>query len=256
MRKWTQIYLFLSILGLAGILAIIEAPGLRIELEGLTSNRNFRDVGQSINLCLQERKVSSEIQLKENLFFRSNKRFSGFSCSQTGNVSEIITLNYQPQRKRKYFCLDERKNPVIGYVPESLTIELSDLEFRKTWDDERMREPTCEAFKKIFRSIGQKRPSLVHCDAGRDRTGAFAAIISGMSLETSLTLDQLIEVLECDYTKSKSLTKDKYGRVANFVRDIYSNEGNLIEFIKLRCPEITPDEIQSAKTIFIDRAKN
>ena len=62
---------------------------------------------------------------------------------------------------------------------------------------------------------------LIHCDAGRDRSGAVSALLIAMAAEKSGLLDErMISAIECDYRKTQSLIEDKYGRMSNFIRNL------------------------------------
>ena len=74
-----------------------EQP-LAIRWEGFYHDMNHRDIGQSVNDCLEE-----DI-FKNNVVHRSAGWFSGWSCSKVGNPDVIFSLNYSPIKKERYFC--------------------------------------------------------------------------------------------------------------------------------------------------------
>ena len=76
---------------------------------------------------------------------------------------------------------------------------------------------------------------LIHCDAGRDRSGAISALLIAMASEKAGLLDErMISAIECDYRKTESLVEDKYGRMSNFVRELIAR-GGVDEFLIQQC---------------------
>ena len=76
---------------------------------------------------------------------------------------------------------------------------------------------------------------LIHCDAGRDRTGVISALLIAMASEKAGLLDEkMINAIECDYRKTQSLAKEKYGRMSNFIRNLI-NRGGVSEFLLEQC---------------------
>ena len=76
---------------------------------------------------------------------------------------------------------------------------------------------------------------LIHCDAGRDRSGTLSALLIAMASEKSGLLDEkMINAIECDYRKSASLTADKYGRMSIFIRNILKR-GRVNDFLLNQC---------------------
>ena len=81
-------------------------------------------------------------------------------------------------------------------------------------------------FENILLGIIADKKVLIHCDAGRDRSGTLSALLIAMASEKSGLLDEkMINAIECDYRKSASLTLDKYGRMSNFIRNIQKRGG-------------------------------
>jgi len=210
-----------------------EGPGLRWEPEGLYINKNFRDVGASLNSCLTDSRQSPIF--KDKLYLRSNKWFSGWSCDAVENPETIVTLNYQPDRKRTYFCWDGFDQVVGKFAPSNT--EISDIEFYETWFNEAQRKPICANLEAILNSLNEKKRTLIHCDAGRDRTGAFSGIIAALATESAFGKipTNIMNAIECDYQKSHSLKKDKYGRLEKFFGDVYSKHNSIAAFIYNRC---------------------
>ena len=153
-----------------------EKP-LAIRYEGFYHDMNHRDLAQSINHCLEE-----EI-FKKDVVHRSAGWFSGWSCSKVGNPDVIFSLNYSPINKERFFC-HEHEEKIIGKFFNN-EIVLNDLEFISNWENEKIRIPTCLFFENILIDIIAEKKVLIHCDAGRDRSGAVSALLIAMAAEES-----------------------------------------------------------------------
>ena len=200
---------------------------LAIRWEGFYHDMNHRDIGQSINDCLGEKIFN------ENVFHRSAGWFSGWSCSRVGNPDEIFSLNYSPIKKERFFC-HESEDKIIGKFFND-EIVLNDLEFISNWEDEKIRIPTCLFYENILIDIIADKKVLIHCDAGRDRSGAISAVLIAMASEKAGLLDErMISAIECDYRKTESLIEEKYGRMSNFIRNLI-NGGGVNEFLIQKC---------------------
>ena len=203
-----------------------EKP-LAIRYEGFYHDMNHRDLGLSINDCLDE-----EI-FKNNVVHRSAGWFSGWSCSKVGNPDVIFSLNYSPINKERFFC-HENEEKIIGKLFNE-EIVLNDLEFISNWENEKIRIPTCLFYENILTDIIAEKKVLIHCDAGRDRTGAISALLMAMASEKAGLLDEsMISAIECDYRKTESLIGEKYGRMSNFIRNLI-NGGGVNEFLIQHC---------------------
>jgi len=188
---------------------------------------NHRDLGLSINDCLDE-----EI-FKNNVVHRSAGWFSGWSCSKVGDPDVIFSLNYSPINKERFFC-HESEEKIIGKFFND-EIVLNDLEFISNWENEKIRIPTCLFYENILTDIIAEKKVLIHCDAGRDRTGAISALLMAMASEKAGLLDErMISAIECDYRKTESLIEEKYGRMSNFIRNLI-NGGGVNEFLIQQC---------------------
>ena len=203
-----------------------EKP-LAIRYEGFYHDMNHRDLGLSINDCLDE-----EI-FKNNVVHRSAGWFSGWSCSKVGDPDVIFSLNYSPKNNERFFC-HESEEKIIGKFFND-EIVLNDLEFISNWENEKIRIPTCLFYENILNDIIAEKKVLIHCDAGRDRSGAISALLIAMASEKVGLLDErMINAIECDYRKTQSLIEDKYGRMSNFIRDLI-NRGGVDEFLIQQC---------------------
>ena len=203
-----------------------EQP-LAIRYEGFYHDMNHRDLGQSINNCLEE-----DI-FKKDVVHRSAGWFSGWSCSKVGNPDVIFSLNYSPIKKERFFC-HETDDKIIGKFFND-EIVLNDLEFISNWENEKIRIPTCLFYENILLDIVAEKKVLIHCDAGRDRTGTISALLIAMASEKAGLLDErMINAIECDYRKTESLIEEKYGRMSNFIRNLI-NGGGVNEFLIQKC---------------------
>ena len=203
-----------------------EQP-LAIRYEGFYHDMNHRDLGQSINNCLEE-----DI-FKKDVVHRSAVWFSGWSCSKVGDPDVIFSLNYSPIKKERFFC-HEPEEKIIGKFFND-EIVLNDLEFISNWENEKIRIPTCLFYENILLDIVAEKKVLIHCDAGRDRSGAISSVLIAMASEKAGLLDErMISAIECDYRKTESLIKDKYGRMSNFIINLI-NGGGVNEFLIQKC---------------------
>ncbi|MBT4289724.1 MAG: hypothetical protein HOD92_20560 [Deltaproteobacteria bacterium] len=245
-RKFLKIFLFLIVILLLALswikirsLPFESEKPLKVKWEGLFKDTNYRDVGQSINQCFGEKII------KPGLLLRSNGWFSGWSCDQVGNPDVIFSLNYSPEKSENYFCWDsDRNKPMVG-VFANPEIQLHDIEFLKTWQNEKMRQASCRFFSQILEELIDHQKTLIHCNAGRDRTGAYSAILAAISAEQNGRLDKkMLEAIECDYRKTRSLVPDKFGRMQSFIEGIRETS-TVAGFISQQC-QISPIIIQKA----------
>jgi protein tyrosine/serine phosphatase len=77
--------------------------------------------------------------------------------------------------------------------------------------------------------------TLIHCDAGRDRTGWMSALLSMIVFESYNKADEgALDAVECDYRKTDSLKEYKYGRMAAFFRKI-TESSSVADFLQTEC---------------------
>ncbi len=210
--------------------------GLRLEIkwEGIANDKNFRDLATSINEC-----YGQEI-FNEGLLLRSNVWFSGWGCYRVGSPQDIYSLNYTPEREERYFCRNFGEN-IIGKFYNFET-ELYNLEFMDAWENDAMRRGACGFLTNIFDSLAKQRRTLIHCDAGRDRTGTVSTLIAALVAERNGFLDErMIDAIECDYRKSGGVNQDKYNRMRNFVGKI-QQAGSVAAFLTRTCG-VSQDQI-------------
>ncbi len=207
---------------------------LAIRWEGFYHDMNYRDLGASLNSCLNKQ------FFREGVILRSAGWFSGWDCETVGNPDVIYSLNFSPDKAERYFCQsDDQKQ--IGYYFNFET-RLSDLEFLESWDNRETKTATCRFIKDIFISVLEDKKALIHCDAGRDRTGAMAAILTALAAESVEKLDsRMLEAIECDYRKTESLQAEKYGRMRHFISEI-ERQGGMSRFISAQC-NVSPEVI-------------
>ena len=233
--RWVGFSIFVII---AFLVAQNELPGERFEPEGLYLDHNYRDVFGSVNQCL------GKDVLPLDRLGRSNRWFSGWSCDNVGDPDHIVTLNYKPQKGHVFYCRRDGKR-VVGVAPVQ-EVEMNDIEFMDTWEDKLQRRYICAQMKTVAEGMRKGGNVLVHCDAGRDRTGAFAAMWSAMFLERAgVERKAIVEAIECDYRKSASLAPQKYGRMEKFLGKIWKRGETIEQFVQSQC-ELDPALIANA----------
>ena len=90
-------------------------------------------------------------------------------------------------------------------------------------------------YENILLDIIAEKKVLIHCDAGRDRSGAISALLIAMASEKAGLLDEnMINAIECDYRKTESLVEEKYERMSNFIRNLI-NSGGVDDFLIQQC---------------------
>jgi protein-tyrosine phosphatase len=229
----------LILIVIIGLLLWVYYPGfttpgvpLTFKFEGaLDSKLNFRDAGASINQCAGRKLMD------EGKIFRSSGFFSGWSCDRVGNPDVIYSLNYSDQANHRYYCRGISDNPYgfnVGVFFQH--DEISDIEFLLSWDQKPEQvKSVCQFLQAGMTDLKAGKKILYHCEAGRDRTGAVVALLAAYELEQNGDLsDAAIDAIECDYRKSKSLSPEKYGRMANFLRELRT-QGGVRGFLKTRC---------------------
>ena len=216
---------------------------LAIRWEGFYHDINHRDLGKSINDCLEEKIFN------ENLISRSAGWFSGWSCNKIGNPDVLFSLNFSPKENKHFFC----HNPDSKLIGRSFQqkIVLNDLEFIDNWNNPEIRETTCSYINNIFSDIISGKKVHIHCDAGRDRAGTISALIIGLISEKRKLLNRkMIDAIECDYRKTESLTIEKFGRMETFLKDVSRNE-SIEDFILEKC-SISENKIESITKKFLN----
>ena len=204
-----------------------DGAPLAIRWEGFYHDMNLRDIGASLNACLEEQ------LFREDVLLRSAGWFSGWSCDKVDNPDVIYSLNYSPKKEERYFCQSDEGKVIGRHYPAG--VQLKDLEFEETWSDEAMRKTSCRYLRDIFLSILDGQKILLHCDAGRDRTGTMTALLVALAAESANRLNEtMLNAIECDYRKTDSLNPDKFGRMKQFLLQITS-EQPVSDFIQQNC---------------------
>lgn len=252
MKKKKIIIIFLAVFFILGSIASVIGyvykrdkskyePKLWI---GLFDYRlNFRDVGESLNKCLKRDVFNT------GLMFRSNKYFSGWSCDKIQNPKKIYSLNFSPWDPHSYYCEKNDGTRMYGFHPNT-EFEISDIEKLDNWKRPEFKSSMCTFFKETMQDLIQKNSFLFHCDVGRDRTGAFAAMMSMIMLEQKkLSNTEMINAIECDYEKTSALEKQKIGRMKDFMLEMQS-KGGVSKFIETEC-NINPEILSKAADQFI-----
>lgn len=235
MRSKLKLIGLLFVLGVILFLAwayypTLTTPGvpLAFKIEGaLGSKLNLRDAGASINQC------AGFDALPVDKLWRASGFFSGWGCERINHPDVIYSLNYSDSENKRYYCRSED-----GFkIGESFQHEtLSDLEFLETWKTKKsMAEAGCAFITRALSDVQSGKRVLLHCEAGRDRTGAVTALIAAWLLEDDGYLtDAEIQAIECDYRKSASLSHDKYGRIERLLKEI-RGRGGVRRFIADTC---------------------
>jgi hypothetical protein len=211
---------------------VFNSPPLTFKVEGLLDSKiNFRDAGLSINGC------AGTFLIPEKRILRASGFFSGWSCDKVGNPDVIYSLNYSDDENRRYYCRGASQYPLglnIGINFQSK--EMSDIEFLSVWDQnpDQVRS-VCSFLLEGLLQLKNEKKILLHCEAGRDRTGAMVALMAAYMLEDQGPLtDEAIKAIECDYRKSRSLKSEKYGRIQRLLEAL-RHEGGVQKFIRSRC---------------------
>lgn len=235
MRSKLRLFYLLVILSLLSFLVwayypTLLTPGapLTFKIEGaLDSKLNLRDAGASINQC------AGAESLPVDKLWRASGFFSGWDCSRVGNPDVIYSLNYSDAENRRYYC---RKSDGLMIGQSFQHENLNDLEFLETWETKKsMAESTCAFITHALTDIQSGKRVLIHCEAGRDRTGAVTALLSAWILEQDGPLnDAEIQAIECDYRKSESLSAEKYGRISRLLTEL-RERGGIRKFIAETC---------------------
>jgi hypothetical protein len=201
---------------------------LTFKPEGLFDEKlNFRDAGLSINEC------SGQQQLPAGKLLRASEFFSGWSCARVGEPDVIYSLNFVASDGDQFYC---RASEGVVVGRHFQTSEISDIELPESWHQkpEQTRD-VCQFLLRAREDLQSGKRVLVHCEAGRDRTGAVIALLAAMELETRGPLtDQQIAAIECDYRKSKSLKPYKYGRMTAMLQRM-RELGGVTKFLTATC---------------------
>ena len=207
---------------------------------GLIKSKNFRDVGESLNDCAQEN------LLKSNKIFRANKYFSGWSCQSIGAPHKIYSLNFDAKNPAHYFCYEDDGDKNIGRYFNDIRIT-EDLANLNSWNNPKYKEDLCQFIRNILHDIENNEKVLIHCNAGKDRTGVMSALLGAVFLETThISQKNLPKILECDYRKTKSLESFKFGFVSKMIEELFYDYGGPSLFLNKTC-DISLTRISKAR---------
>jgi hypothetical protein len=215
--------------------------------QGALSGRlNFRDLGQSLNQCLQQD------VFEEGLIFRANKNFTGWSCNQIQNPKTIYSLNYDPEKPQQYFCEEDNGQILVGkHFNETFVIK--DIIDLKNWEDPEFKDTMCTFLQDTVADLANRRKFLYHCDAGRDRTGALSAILAMIAAEEqNLDRTEVINAIECDYRKTSTLEEEKKGLMKTFLTHMQS-QGGVSHFVETTC-RIPKQTLVDASAAFVKKS--
>jgi len=217
---------------------IFNSPPLTFKVEGLLDSKiNFRDAGSSINDC------AGTLLIPKERILRASGFFSGWSCDKVGNPDVIYSLNYSDDENRRYYCRGASQYPFgLNVGINFQTKEMSDIEFLSVWDQnpDQVRS-VCSFLREGLLQVKKEKKILLHCEAGRDRTGAVVALMAAYLLEEQGPLtNEAIKAIECDYRKSSSLKSEKYGRIQRLLEAL-RDEGGVRKFIRFRCKDWPSD---------------
>ncbi len=204
---------------------------------------NFRDVGKSLNQCLGRK------QFADNLMFRSNKNFSGWNCDKIQSPKTIYSFNFDPDTPQTYYCLNNNNQKQFG-IKFNDNFVINNINILNFWDDLKFSKTMCAYFFNALNDLANQNSFLFHCEVGRDRTGDFAAMLTYILLEDMrMNTNEMINALECDYSKTSAIKKHHIGHVKSFLTNIKNNNG-LKTFIQSKC-QIPDSLIHQAANNFI-----
>lgn len=276
-----------------------DYTGLTTDYKKWANNNNFRDAGASLNTSCEfdapdynssskssytsadnnytpyyynpandgldtanKSKKHDEL-FKTNVLYRSNKNFSGGSCSAVGNPDVILDLEYDPSQKPTY-CTDKNHNKVVAKVFNTSGNALHSIEALPFLPDQEKAD-TCNYIKEGIDDIAQGKSVLVHCSSGKDRTGAYVGLLTYLFAETkNLSGDDRSNMengIMCDYLRSgKGIFGSRRAPshyLLNYLQDTDLKYGSTSKLIINECSsvgvDISQDNIKRAADKFINK---
>lgn len=206
----------------------------RNRLLNLPSILNFRDFG--------DYETSHGQRIRSGKLFRSahlaDANAEDLTRVENLNIGLVVDLRYNPERKRQPNRWPESQSPEIFQYPDSKETQGADIaphemfvrEDLRVADDARQymnksyaARPHDPGFIRIFsdtlRFMAETgEPILIHCAAGKDRTGTLAAIIHGALGVDSQTVmqDYMLTMTAVDIDKfldpAAAVMTKRYGR--------------------------------------------
>ena len=115
-----------------------------------------------------------------------------------------------------------------------------------------MREPTCQFLDNILPSMQAGQKTLLHRDAGRDRTGTISALLAAMAAKAKGALNgEMLNAIECDYRKTELLVPEKYGHIERFICKI-NEQGSVATFLQNQCGIPKTTTLQAARKFALE----
>ena len=227
----------LGVIGVAGLVAPYifnreNENGNRLWwfAEGFYLPIDFRDVGASLNECASPGRAL----FSEGIFTRSNRYFSGHSCDRIGNPDVIYTLSYDPWQRWEYYCAKQNGKVKVGRYANDF-FEIDNIERMSNWENPEFSGVMCGELNSMIDNIAENKRIHIHCNRGRDRTGAAVAILIKLfSDDRLLPSDYANQLAECDYEKTASIHDEHRGHILRFLRRDFRRAGGSENFIN-RC---------------------
>jgi len=213
---------------------------------GLYKDYNFRDVGESLNSCLNEEKFH------KNKIFRSNKYFSGWSCSSIHTPSIMFALNYDPKEPKKYYCVDPNGEKKFStHFDRGFKLEESHLENPENWFNPKFSGIFCQYLGSMVHHLAKGDSILIHCEAGRDRTGIMVGVLEAGLITRQKKKEDLLKSFSCDYKKTESLDPVKNATLENLFSYFEKELGDPSLYLTRVC-HIDEWAIRKASHAFMD----
>ncbi|KTC89491.1 tyrosine-protein phosphatase [Fluoribacter dumoffii] len=247
--------------------------GLTTDYKKWKNNNNFRDAGISLNTSctfnapnynsiLSLKKPGSDQLFKTNILYRANKKFSGGSCEDVGNPDVILDLEYAPGQSPTY-CVTKDNKKVVAKVFNTSGDAIHSIE-ALPYLPEQQKADVCNYIKEGITDISQGKSILVHCSSGKDRTGAYVALLTYLFTEAeNISGDQkqgIETAIMCDYLRSGTgIFSSRHAPShyqQNYLEDMDLYNGNAAAFLINQCNSvgvtISTDVIKKAADNFIN----
>ncbi|WP_115707436.1 tyrosine-protein phosphatase [Legionella sainthelensi] len=248
--------------------------GLTTDYKKWKNPNNFRDAATSLNTSCEfnapnysssfspKAQIKNSPLFKTDLLYRANKNFSGKSCADVGNPDVILDLEYAPGQSPTY-CLTKDNKKVVAKVFNTSGAAIHSIEALPYLPDQQKAD-VCNYIKEGINDISQGKSILVHCSSGKDRTGAYVALLTYLFTEAeNISGDQKQSVetaIMCDYLRSGtgifSSRRAPAHYQQNYLEDLDLYNGNAATTIINQCNSvgvtISTDVIKKAADNFIN----